>query len=67
MQTKINIEGMACNHCVASVSDALKNTCGVTEAVVSLEEKWALITFDENKVSRENLVSVICDLGFDAE
>ncbi len=68
MQTEnIQIEGMACNHCTSAVTSALENTDGVTAVEVSLSEKQATVTFDETQISREDLVSIICDLGFDAE
>ncbi len=68
MQTEIiKIEGMACNHCTSAVISALGNTQGVTAVIVSLEEKQAEITYDLGKVSREQLVAIICDLGFDAK
>ena len=68
MQTEIiQIEGMACNHCTSAVAAALENTDGVTAVAVSLSEKQATVTFDESQITREDMVSIICDLGFDAE
>ncbi len=63
----IKITGMACNHCTASVASALESTEGVETVTVSLEEKQAVVTYDESKIRRDQLVAIICDLGFDAE
>ena len=63
----IKIEGMACNHCTSAVASALENTDGVTAIEVSLSEKQATVTFDESQITREDIISIICDLGFDAE
>ena len=44
MKKKMMIEGMKCMHCKASVENALKSVEGVTDAVVDLESKTAVIT-----------------------
>ncbi len=62
----IYIEGMACQHCVASVTAGLESCNGVNAVRVSLEEKLAEVTYDTDLVSRDALISVIEDLGFDA-
>ena len=43
MEKKMLVEGMRCMHCKASVEKALKAVEGVTDAVVDLEEKTAVI------------------------
>ena len=53
METKLKIEGMTCQMCVAHVTDALQNTPGVEKAEVSLENKSALVqgdSFDSNQL-----------------
>lgn len=62
----ISIEGMSCNHCVASVTAALTEQKGVTDVKVSLEDKNAVVTFDETAVACETLVQAIENIGFDA-
>ena len=53
MEVIIKIEGMSCNHCTASVQNALSETAGVNAAEVSLENKCARVVFDESVVSLE--------------
>ncbi|MDO5716339.1 MAG: cation transporter [Tissierellia bacterium] len=38
---KVFIEGMTCDHCVASVKEALEKIPGVSNVVVNLEEGFA--------------------------
>ncbi len=42
-QTKLNIEGMTCDHCVEAVKGALERTPGVDKAQVDLQAGQALV------------------------
>lgn len=64
MNTTIGIEGMMCAHCQARVEKALKETAGVTEVTVSLENKNAVVTAD-NSVSAEILTKAVTDAGYE--
>lgn len=52
---KIKIEGMTCNHCVATVADAAKKINGIDSFIVKLEENAAYVsgTFDMAKLKNE--------------
>ena len=65
MEAIIKIEGMSCNHCTASVQNALSEVQGVSTVKVSLEDKCAEVEFDENIVVLDELKSVVEDQGFD--
>lgn len=62
----IAIEGMACGHCSARVEKALAAVPGVSKVVVSLEEKNAIVEATDT-VSKEALVQVVVDAGYDAK
>ena len=62
----INIKGMHCQGCVKTVSNALSNIKGVKAVIVSLENKNALISF-EGEINKEDLISAVNELGFEAE
>ena len=59
MQTKIKVDGMSCNHCVAHVTKALEGLPGVKDVKVSLEagdasfEKPDAVSMDEVKKAVE--------------
>ncbi len=63
-QETIHIEGMHCNGCVRSVTNALKHVRGVTEAEVSLLEKKARVTYDEVEVAFADLRRAVEDAGY---
>ena len=58
------IDGMACNHCTSSVTNALTALDGVQTVQVSLEEKNAVISYDPTKMDVDTLSTIIDDLGF---
>jgi len=63
---QINIEGMSCNGCVNSVTNALKGVRGVNSVEVSLEQKRATVSFDPAQCGPAQLKAAIEDAGFDA-
>lgn len=64
MKTTLSIEGMMCGHCQATVEKALKGVPGVSEVVVSLEGKNAVVTAEES-VSADALKSAVVDAGYE--
>ena len=66
MQTvTLNIDGMTCGGCVKSVTRLLEGVEGVEKAEVSLENKTAVITFDESKTDADALIDAVEDGGYD--
>ncbi len=59
----LKIEGMSCNHCVSSVNKALSSTEGVE--VKNVEIGKAEVSYDADKVTHEQLVEAIEDIGFE--
>jgi copper chaperone CopZ len=64
METKIQVTGMTCMHCVGAVPKALQNVPGVDKAQVSLDEKQAVVT---GNADPEALVAAIKNEGYSAE
>jgi copper chaperone CopZ len=65
METAIlDIKGMSCQGCVASVSRVLKAVPGVTDATVVLQPGTATVTYDPARTSASALRSAIEDAGY---
>ncbi len=62
----LNIDGMTCNGCVASVTKILQGVDGVASAEVSLADKRAEVAFDATKTSVDALIAAVEDGGYDA-
>ncbi|HZR03953.1 MAG TPA: heavy-metal-associated domain-containing protein [Burkholderiales bacterium] len=61
----IEVKGMTCNGCVASVSRVLKATPGVAAADVTLVPARATVTFDPAQTDLAALRGAIEDAGYD--
>jgi len=62
--TTLKIQGMTCNHCVMRVAKALKGTAGVQDAQVDLQKGQAVVTYDDAKVSMDNLSFAVVEAGY---
>ena len=62
----LSVEGMSCMHCVGRVESGLKETAGILEAKVNLEEKRADITFDPEAISVDAIKAKITEIGYKA-
>jgi copper chaperone CopZ len=64
METRIQVTGMTCMHCVAAVTKALQRVPGVETADVSLDNKQALVT---GSADTADLLAAIQNEGYEAE
>lgn len=60
----IPIEGMTCDGCIARIKKAVKAIDGVSEVEVSLEQREAIVIFDNQLVSAENIADTINKLDY---
>ncbi|RJW36747.1 heavy metal translocating P-type ATPase [Lachnospiraceae bacterium TF09-5] len=65
MEKIIEVEGMMCAHCQMHVQKALAAVEGVSEAVVDLEAKKAVVKLSQ-EVSDETLMKAVEDAGYTA-
>ena len=61
---QLEVKGMTCEHCVNSVTTALKETDGVTDAEVSLEQSSATVEGESIDISA--LLAAIEEEGYEA-
>ncbi len=60
----IDIEGMHCASCVALIEETLKKREGVIEIKVNLANERAYVTFEEEKITRQELEKIIEYTGY---
>jgi len=63
-KTKLKINGMSCQHCVKTVTEALTALPGVRRAKVNLRKAEAVVHFDASRVTPANLTEAITAVGF---
>ncbi len=61
----MNVKGMSCGGCVASVTRVLKSVPGVTDVAVTLTPGTARVTFDPAQTGAPALRSAVEDAGYD--
>ena len=61
---ELDITGMTCDHCVNAVTGALKDVPGVSEAVVNLDKKEAIVTGES--IELQALIEAVEEEGYAA-
>jgi len=62
----INVEGMSCDHCVQTITKAVKAVQGVKEVSVNLEGKQVSVDYDEREGALKEITGAIAEAGFQA-
>lgn len=63
----LKVLGVDCNNCAANVRKALEDVNGIENLDIKLLEKIALVTFDPDKVSKQDITEKVEDFGYDVE
>ena len=61
----LDVQGMTCGGCVASVTRVLRAVPGVTDVNVTLQPGAAKVTFDPARTAVPALKSAVEDAGYD--
>lgn len=61
----LKVEGMSCQHCVNAIEGSVGKLQGVSNVKVSLDQETVEVSFDNSKVTKEDLKNVIEDQGYD--
>ena len=62
----LNIEGMHCGSCAVGIQMIVSGMDGVKSAEVSYEGKKGTFEFDTSKVTKEQIIKSIEELGYKA-
>lgn len=57
------VNGMRCEHCKASVENAIKEIAGVETAEVDLANKTVKVSYDSNLVSLDKIKAAVDAIG----
>ena len=61
-ETKMEIEGMSCQHCVMAVKKALGSVPGILESNIQVGS--AAVKYDEAKIKKEDIEAKIEKAGY---
>jgi copper chaperone len=59
-----NVPDMSCGHCKAAVEDELNRLPGVERANADIERGTVEVSYDETKVTTEDLEGAILEAGY---
>ncbi|GGM62189.1 Cu+-exporting ATPase [Halarchaeum rubridurum] len=62
---RIDVQGMSCANCSATIEDTLADLDGVTEANANFATDEASVTYDPEAVSLESIYDAVADAGYD--
>lgn len=63
----LKVLGVDCNNCAANVRKALEGLDGIENFDIRLSEKIAIVTFDPEKVIKQEITEKVEDFGYDVE
>ena len=64
-QETIKVEGMTCQHCVQTITEALNNITGLNTVNVDLVKKEVSVKFNDNETKLKKICDKIIELGFE--
>ena len=64
-QELIKVEGITCQHCVQTITKALKSISGLSSIDVFLDNKEVSVHFDENETNLHEITNKIAEVGFE--
>lgn len=67
MDITFTVQGMTCAHCEKAVKNAVNDVDGVSNVKVDLNDKLVSVSFNEDKVTVEQIKEAIEDQGYDVE
>ncbi|GCF92898.1 copper-binding protein [Enterococcus florum] len=67
MKQKFTINGMSCNHCVATVEKAINELPGIDKVKINLKKNEGIVKFDESQINAQQIAEKVTAAGFDTE
>jgi Cu+-exporting ATPase len=64
---ELNITGMTCASCAASIDRQLKKMAGIISVQINFARKKALVEFDEKITDKEKIIEAIASAGYGAQ
>ena len=66
-QESLKVEGMTCQHCVETITDAVGTIVGTNKVAVDLDKKEVQIDYNEDETNLKKISAKIVEIGFELE
>ena len=64
-QESLKVEGMTCQHCVQTITDALGKIDGTNKVAVDLDKKEVQVDYNEEETDLQEISDKIIEVGFE--
>lgn len=64
-QVTLSVPDISCNHCKSSIEGAVAPMEGVTAAEVTIDDRTVEVTYDDQVVDLETIITAIDDQGYE--
>ena len=61
----LRVEGMTCQHCVQTITDALGKIDGTNKVAVDLDKKEVQVDYNDEKTNLQEISDKIVEVGFE--
>ena len=61
----LKVEGMTCQHCVQTITEALGKITGTNKVAVDLDKKEVQVDYNEEETSLQEISDKIVEVGFE--
>ena len=61
----LKVEGMTCQHCVQTITDALAKIAGTNKVAVDLDKKEVQVDYNGEKTNLQEISDKIVEVGFE--
>ena len=64
-QESLKVDGMTCQHCVQTITDALEKIAGTNKVAVDLDKKEVQVDYNEEETNLQEISDKIVEIGFE--
>ena len=64
-QESLKVDGMTCQHCVQTITDALGGIKGTNKVAVDLDKKEVQVDYNEEETNLQEISDKIVEVGFE--
>jgi copper chaperone len=64
-QESLKVEGMTCQHCVETITEALGTIVGTNKVAVDIDKKEVQIDYNEEETNLKEISVKIVEMGFE--
>ena len=61
----LKVEGMTCQHCVQTITDALEKIAGINKVAVYIDKKEVQVDYNDEKTNLQEISDKIFEVGFE--